>query len=316
MPNLLEVREIRTVGFVDKGANPESHVLLFKRAGPEDSGDGSIVGAGTPDPVRTGEVQVNDKQEGLWKRIESALKKVLSESEEEDGMKFDISSLPEAAQEAYTALATERDEAVTKAEEAEGQVSTLTEELTELKATPAKNEGEGEGEGAGEDGTPSEDVLKTADPAIREYIEKAEARITEANEKADEAIAKAKEERALREEETIRKRFEPGGDLADVPGSNEDKLTVLKSMAGTDAAEAIEAIFKATSAQLRESKLYDAFGKDGSALVGANPYEKLEHIAKKIQADSEEGISASKAMKLARERNPDLADEYAREMNS
>lgn len=303
MPNLLEVREIRTVGFVDKGANPESHVLLFKRAGPENDGDGSTDRAGAPDSARNGEVRVDDK-EGLWKRIESALKKVLSESEEEDGMDFDISSLPEAAQEAYQTLATERDEALSKAEEFEGQVSELTTELEETRAAATESVDTTDGEGEGE-GELSDDVLKSADPAIREYIEKVEA-------KAEEAIAKAEEERALRQDEEIRKRFRPGGDLAGLPGDLEDKLVVLKSLTG-DAAEALENILKATAEQLRQSKLFDAFGKDAGTLVGADAYEKLENIAKKIM--SEKGGSFSAALKEAKERHPDLANEYAREMN-
>lgn len=191
---------------------------------------------------------------------------------------IDITNLPDEVVEHINSLAKERDEALAKAEELEKGITA-----------------EGDGE---------EDVLKSADPALREYIRKAEERA-----EAAEAIAKAEREARLEREFLAKAEQMPY-----VGESRSEFGTLLKSLnqsLPTETFEKVEQILKAANEQIREGRLFAEAGVGGEGMAG-DAYQELEGIAKGYRK-ADPDLSEAEAFDKAMSERPDLYKRYLTE---
>ena len=208
-----------------------------------------------------------------------------SDSSTEENMDLEKSALPPEVQEAIDKADEEKAEALAKVAELQAQVDELT-----------KTDGEGD---------ESEDLLKSADPAIRELVAKAQQEAEEAT-----AIAKAEREKRLN-----REFFEKADSLPHISGDTDDLAELLKSVSALVPEETfgkIEEILRAANEQIETGELFKTAGVEGE-VEGDDAYGKLVKIAKRYQ-EGDADLSYEAAFVKAVENNPDLYDDYAREV--
>lgn len=194
---------------------------------------------------------------------------------------LDLSVLPDEVKEAVEDHVAE----VTKrAEDAEA-------ELAVLKAGDGEEDGEGD------------DILKNADPAIREIVEKANARASEA-----ETIAKAERDARIN-----REFIEKAKSLPFVPGEDQEKANVMKAASASmepDEYQSLEKMLTSMNEVISESKV---FTKAGSSQYNEDtPQGEIEKLAK--ARAKEEGITEAEAMDQVLAENPDLYERSLEEV--
>jgi hypothetical protein len=160
----------------------------------------------------------------------------------------------------------------------------------------------------GDDAPKDEELLKTADPAIVERLQKAEAAAAEATAKAD-AIVKAERARVFKATAASLVNLTGGDDGADRVGSILEKANALLDEA--DYAE-LERILVAADAQLTaaDDKMTKAIGHslDGTPTGGREVVDTIKARAEVLKG---EGVDPVEALRQARRENAEAVAEYA-----
>jgi hypothetical protein len=153
-----------------------------------------------------------------------------------------------------------------------------------------------------DDGVPFD--LSKADPAVREYIEKAQKRETEMVERIQKAEDIAKAERTQRE---TREWVAKAEKLPAIGASSTELGGLLMSLhqKAPQEAAAVEKILKAANAQLQSSGLFAEVGKSGGGVGGSG--DPVEGRAKEIRK-SDPTLTPEQAYVRALSENPDLYD--------
>jgi len=103
--------------------------------------------------------------------------------------------------------------------------------------------------------------------------------------------------------------------LDKIPGSADEiaeRLLTIHENLGEDAATELYEKFAAAN-EAAGNAAFDEVGS-GNSGAGGNAYAKIEKAAKEIE--TEEEVSFSRALDIAMQRNPEIAEEYRREINS
>lgn len=300
MPNRLKDISVVEMSLVDNPAEPNARVALFKRDDSDDDGkaeDGPLKSfLKTLGVIAKDDEAVEQMEDDLQKEADDLASddgddsndEGRDDSSTEESMDLDKSTLDPEVVEAIDKAEEEKAEALAKAEALQVQVDELTK-----AAEDAKSEDD------------PEDLLKSADPAIRELVQKAQDEAEEAT-----AIAKAEREKRL-----DREFFEKADSLPNIEGETSELADLLKSVAGVvdaDTFAKLEEILRAADSQLATAELFKSVGVEGEA-EGDDAYGKLVKIAKRYQ-EADESMTYEAAFDQAVEKNPDLYDEYAREV--
>lgn len=272
------VKQIRSIGFVDRGANSGADVIMFKRSG---------------DAVDTNAEKVGRKMAGArLAQLKDALTKLtallgeLEDSAEED------SDMSDKKDEKQPTDAEKLEAAEKRAAELEAKAAALEAQVAELSAKRAE----------------PEDVWKGVSAEVRKRIEDAEKR-------AQDAELAAKAERDARElsEETAKIRTE----LPALSVKAEEFAVVLKhAREKLDFADACELgrVLKATNEQLKQSKLFGEVGRTAND-NGESASAKIEAKAVEIRKANPK-LSPSAARVEARKQLPDIARQERDEKNA
>lgn len=153
------------------------------------------------------------------------------------------------------------------------------------------------------------DDLKTqADDAI--------AKANKAQAEADAAVAKAAQEVERRERADFAKRA--GDDLANLPGSVDDKGNLLYSLSKKlDEAEfkAVDTMLKAANEAARTGKVTEEVGKGGKAPAGDSAFAKMKALAADLVTKGTAKTEADAIVAVA-QTNPELYAEHLQDMKA
>jgi len=139
-----------------------------------------------------------------------------------------------------------------------------------------------------------EDILKSADPAVRELFAKMQADLSETQ-----SIAKAEQAARVDREMTDLAKSFPA-----IPVATDDLKTVLKSAsADADLLARVTDVLKAANEALATGALLEEVGKRAPGVMDAE--DKVESIAKSLQKD-DASLSYEQAYDRALQANPDL----------
>lgn len=234
--------------------------------------------------------KVSSKRLAALKDARDYLVSVINDVEEGGSMtKLDdsvIKSLPDEVQE----FLTEQQAAL---EKAETDVEELTKELADAQG------GDG-GEGGGE-ANPLDAVLKSADPVVREHIEKIQREAEEAK-----AIAKAEQEARLDREYLSKSESMDG-----LPVEASEFASVLKTIGQSVPAETMDSLMEVlskSSGLIKDSDFFQEIGKAGGDDDGSAT-SKIEKAAKAHMA-SDPSLTKEAAVSKALDENPGLYAEY------
>jgi len=314
---LLRVRRIDTIGLVDKGDNPESDIVFWKR---EDEMPAitkmtkkaeTFEQAGKQEEARR---QVWDLTERMSRAISSAVFEaedgqdptaIINDSldqfaaavraaapnwlagqpvqkHQESGTmpeKFDVSKLDEAARAEFKRL-----------EDANGALATELKEMKDRTQPPAK------------------DMLKGLSPEARAEVEaemvKRDNEITKLRADHDAVVEKA-------ERDGLAIRFAKGGDLENIGGDKRVDVLLAAKRALGELWPALETMLKAASEQIAKGGLFGEKGKGGDG-EGATAWNKLEAAAKEL-VDKGEAKTLAQAIVAVGKRDPKLYREYKAE---
>jgi len=322
---LLRVTRIDSIGFVDKGDNPEAEITLWKRD-PNAKRADTFAEQGAEDAVRH---EVYDMTDRMSRALHGAVFEaeegqdpaaiinasldqftaavraaapgwlagkpvrehqgavVMAETKKEE--KFDVAKLDEAARAEFKRLG---DEASTLAK----QVDALTAKVADLeKKVPAE----------------PEDVLKGLTPEARKEVEaemkKRDDALTDLR-KAHEALVEQGQRDAL----AIR--FAKGNDLEHIAGEKrlDVLLTAQKVLKADDWAE-LDGMLKAASKQIAEGKLFAEAGTGAEAPIGSGQaWDKIKAKAGQLVKDKAAPTFEQAVAKIARD-EPGLYREYVKE---
>lgn len=211
------------------------------------------------------------------------VEEMMSKPTEQKTQTFDLSQVPEAQR------------PVVKTE-----IERLTARIAELeKAKPT-------------DPKP-EDVLKNADPAVRQMIADLESRVEKAEGKASAAETTAATERAAREkaERVAKAQREFGGITADF-GKVGEALHALDGKVDKAVVETIETTLKAASEQLRTQALFKELGHSAPPAPDSAVGKIAKRAEELMKADTT--LTRAAAETKALEAHPELYDAYLAEM--
>lgn len=280
MPRL-RVKRIDTVGFVDKGDDPEAEIVFWKRQGGEPEG-GTDSDEGDDAMAKDAG---DDQGRSVLKRLLDFLKNEVGEdmsgTDEGASEGFDVSKLEsDDAREAFEAL-------TEKLESAEERISGLEGELEKAKADDA---GEGADEGA------EGDVLKGLDDEARSAFEKLQSRAEEAEDRLQETAEKVDK---LREESETQEFAKTAREeiplLADGDGAEAGR--VLKAMSDAldeDMYKSVFTMLKSANEVATQGKVFQEWGSPGADTNDA--WGKIEAKADELVTKSEDGLSKAQAV--------------------
>lgn len=177
-------------------------------------------------------------------------------------------------------------------------------ELEDAKARIEELEKSDEGDTTEEEQS-DDDIIKGADPAVRELLEKAQAEAAEAQE-----IAKAEREARLN-----REFLEKADSLPHVGGERGEVASLLKELSEKVDAESfakVEEILRAANEQISEGELFKTAGMTGAGTTG-DAYAQIESLAKNLQ-ESDANLSFEQAFDKVLEENPNLYTRYQEEV--
>ena len=278
-PQLLRMRQIDFVGFVEEGANQED-------------GEGAYI--------------------KIWKRAESpepTRRKKMSDA-------FDTKDLSEDVQKAFADLEEAKKAAEDATEAAETAATETGEKLTKAEADLAEAiKSEDPDKDKDKDllkGLPDEvqKVLAAQKEKSDEAIAKAQSEAEEATKKAEAAGEVAKVEREKRQ----RKEF---ADVAknDMSGLNTeglgDELYEARQVMGDEAFESHTTRLKAASEQANTAKLFEETGAVAAGTSGG-AWDEVEALAK-VMVEKKLAPSQAQAVTKVLEDNPKLYDRYTAE---
>lgn len=319
--HLLRVSRLDTIGLVDKGDNPEAHIVFWKRAPEREVGKGLMTfdQSAAVDETRSG---IWNLTERLGRVLSEAMEYVAGGEEPEDGIdpvsvindsldqfvaavraavpnwaagqpmqkhqehdmpKFDVTKLDDAARAEFERLEQLAKDATDAKETAERE---RDEALAKVKPEP-------------------EDVTKGMSPEAKAEFEKAQERAESLEKRLDEVEKKA-------ERDTLAIRFAKGGDLEHVTGESRiDVLLTVKRSVDEGTWAGLEQMLKAASAQIAEGGLFKQNGKDG----GDEPPTAWEKIQAKADAMIEKGEAKTRpeAIAAVAHTDPTLYEEYQKE---
>jgi hypothetical protein len=332
-PRSLTLLRLDRVSLVDKGDNPEAHILIHKRAeqvekeiqrGRSMQRQCSDVekavqmkwgGEGWAYCKETYENAVVFEQGGKqWlapytiEDVEGEMKISLGDREEAETVyetKKGEQMTAEQIAEKFTALEGTLAETKKRAERAEGILKLNADE----RAVFEKLDAAGQDEYLAGDATVRAAKAASVKPAVTEPtdIEKRLAASEARNESLAKRVADAEERAELAE---FSKRAEK--ELPNTPGTADEKGRMLRSVekiADADARKAALAALKAGDAAL--AGIGKQIGAPGSVAESSDAYAKLEKAAEEIRKS--EKVNEGRAWELAMERNPDLYREYRAE---
>lgn len=148
-------------------------------------------------------------------------------------------------------------------------------------------------------GDPVEDLLKSADPALVEYVQGIQKKAEEA-----EAIAKAEQEQRLDRE------FLAKADTLNNLGESREVADVLKSAAAhlpeADYA-ALEGLLASANGKIESGALFAELGKSSQSTGSGS--DKIEKAAEALMAD-DATLTKEQAVDLAVQKNPALYTDY------
>lgn len=276
---------IDRVDLVDKGANPEAHIVLFKRDGSENVNFAESVRA---EAVQTPERTASERS--LLKAAWDLVAKHLGIHGNKEGSGEDM-----AQNEAMTlddllkGVADEVKDAV-KAMFAkqEQELASLREQVATLSK---KNNGEA-----------TDDAINKADlpEPVRKRLEDLEKRAAEA-----EAILKAEREARVKAE--IRKRAEGYSAIGEV-----DKIAKVlyeaQEKVSPEFAQELEVLFKAAHERITKGALFKEFGFSGGTAVSDDPAAQFDALVQKVA--NEEKIGYAEAARKVAKSHPELVAAY------
>lgn len=310
MPQRLRIKRINTVGFVDKGDDPEAAIVFWKRR--DDEIEKRIVRRGgefcvvTEDGSKTlgchatreaavaqlRAVEANKRKESPMKTFLKALAekvgisaeeadKLLAEEGAPGGGSGDGTGRPDGGHEMSKAelekLQADVEALTERAEAAEGKVEELTAELAEATKEPEPA------------------------PEVEKQLEDLAKRATA----AEEALAKMRDERER--ERYIAKAQE----LAELPGANPDDLgPILRKIDGAldeEQREKFAGMLKAANAAVHAGRVYEEFGSDTAA--ARSVVAKVESLADEIRK-ANPGMTAQIARGEVWKQHPELRRAY------
>ena len=326
MATKLEELDVTSVDFVDRGANPDAHITLFKR-------DGSGQEAA---PEETSEVQ----KPGVWKRFLNTIGKWAGVSQEEidaaadDIAKADMESTDEAASDNGTPVPAEETPAETQItkNEPKGEKEPM---VDVSKMTPAEKliYEDIVKRYSVEEGKPEEtaDPVAKADTEEDDDMEKCGGK-TKKSADAQADVAKSAEETediykglhplVAEELKSLRKRADEEDAKAltevakkyEIIGKKPEELVpVLKALkaAGGTAYDDMIGVLDASVEAVNKSGVFSEIGKSGSYGYGEETaaWAKIEKKADEIQAANPE-LGRHQAIDMACMQNPGLVHDY------
>lgn len=270
------VRRIKSIGFVDEGANRGADIIVFKRRGTSEVGD-----------MDTSEKAGRKMSTARLAALKDAMNKLtallgeVDDAGEEEKMKED-----KAVVDSEKLAEVEK-----RATDAEAKVTALEAQIAEL--TAKKDE--------------PVDVWKGIPVEVRKRIEDAEKRAADA-----EVAAKIERDKRETADECAKIKAELGA----LPVKAEEFATVLKSAREKlDFADACELgrVLKAANEQLKQSALFREVGRSGDDTESASA--KINAKAAEIKAATP-GISMALARTQARKALPEIAAQERQENSS
>ncbi len=286
MPTRLKNLEIHEVSFVDRPANPESRIVLFKRDGFEDGEEIEFeLGKGLPDSsdVMEDEVLGSDDKKRKRKRGKKSVSVIADTTEksysgDEDDPTEERMPDEDATQDQSVEIDTEYVKAL------EDQVLDLQDQLASTQAELEKRDAPAEDD--------TDDLLKNADPEIVRLVKSAQERAEEAEE-----IAKAEREARITKEYV-----EKAAPYVDSFPVDADTLGSLIRKMGDQEPEFIR-ILDAMKEAVDVAHLTKEFGTSGGGMTAVE--EEIRAKAQEIQKnDSNKTYEQAYAQVL--EEHPDL----------
>lgn len=343
MATKLEELEVKSVDFVDRGANPDAHITLIKRA------DGSAASTGDTDGTSPAEAteqpaESGAPRKGVWKRFLEAIGKMAGVDQEtidEAAAGIEKSSgeevsVPEAAEAATDppepAAGTADTTGIEKREKGEKEPMVDVSKMTPAERMVYEDivkrysvEGDKPAD-AGETVEKSQ-ASGTEKPAesITEpegVVKSAEAQNEVAADGGTEDIYKGLHPLVAAELKALRKRADDEDERAlldvakkyEIIGKKPEELApVLKSLkaAGGTAYDDMIGVLDAYVDSVNKSGIFSEIGKSGAYVTGAETgaWAKIEKKADEIQA-ANPNIGRHQAVDMACMQNPSLVHEY------
>lgn len=317
MARRLRVKRINTVGFVDKGDDPEAQIVFWKRSG-EDI-DKRIVQRGAQWCVTT---EDGSKTLGCHGTREAALRQLAAveavKRHKESPMKAFLKALGEAvgipSDQADKLLAdtgandsgdedggtNTGEQHMSDLDKLQADLAAMTKRAEDAEARVAELEPEGEGD--------TEEILKDLPEDVIKRFEALEQQSRAAEEKlqkAEEKLQKAEQDR--QNEAYVRK----AAAYTHIPGVTPDDFgTLLRKMESgldEDEREKLAEILNATNEALRTSVVYKELGGNGQDMgtVGAEVNKLAEE---EMKADSSLSLQAARG--LVWKKHPELRRAY------
>lgn len=272
---------IKSVDLVDKGANPDANIVLLKR---DDSDDANT--------IRQAKI-------GEFKKIVDDIVNLMEGDDTMPKLEEILSKLTEEEKGVMDAELKKGTDAITKAaelekikDEADAKDTTIA-DLTKKLEEATKPEGEQKG---------TEDILKSADPGVKAYVEGLQADVKKAADQAKESSDKVEKLQASIQTEEFTKKASEYQGLTIKP---EDFGAVLMDIfnKAPESYEKLVEVLKSADKAIVEGNLMKTAGADGEGEL-KDSEQQMELKAKEIQ--KRDSIPYEQAYTKACEENTDL----------
>lgn len=311
MPYKLKKLKIDRVDLVDRGANQEAHVVLFKR-------DAGIEKAKTLQEILDQQERREEAYEEKWKITDAFMESLSSCCELSDGdekqriVMESAKQYVEMMQPVYDALKPQNED-VEMSEELQKQLDALQAENAELVAKNAELVAKveaSEAEIAKRDSEPEEvDIWKGVHPEIRKKFEAQEQEIAVAK-----AAAQAEHDSRVKQECIAKTRM-----YSHLPMNPDDDWEVLKAIDTLDAkvSKRVYELFNAGNTNLTKAGLTEERGtQSDSGAGGRTAIDEINKLANEKITKSEGGLKYDDALSAVFHERPDLYREYTKSVKS
>ena len=321
MPNRLKKLVIDRVDLCAKGANPEAHIVLFKRDGAVDPD--SVEKAETLDEVLARQEQEAEAWRDKWRTMDAFIESLRSIADVEDrndkltlittsaNQFIDrMSRIEELLPEEGDIHMSEKAQDTKKTDELtvdefKEKLQKMTEERDEAAAKVTEVMEQLAKETESKD---DEDIWKDVNPVIKQQFDEMSAQIAKA-----EAVAHLEKENRVRQE-CIAKI----GEYQYLPVNPDDDVELFKAISElpNEISKRVYELFKAGDEAFSKSGINKERGFETPDNEGLSTIDRIEKMVSEKISKASESLSYQDALQQVMDENPDLYNTYANEVQS
>lgn len=304
MATKLRKLKIDRVDLVDRGANQEAHILLFKR-----DDDNVEKAAMTLQEILDKNEEREEKQELCWKATDAlmaSLNSVADLDDDTERLRIIVTSAKQYVDLMRTIHQSLQEEDIYMADQPNEELDALKSKLSSLEESNnalAKKLSDAEAELAKRDDKPAEeDIWKGVSPALKRMFE---------DQKRETEIAKAAAQ-VERDERIRRDCIQKAEGYQYLPVNPNGDWEVFKAIDNLDDSVSgrIYELFRAGDTNLKKAGLTNPRGHDNGGDPGLSPFEEIERLVSEKMAKSANGMGYDAALSQVIHENPSLYTSY------